>query len=237
VILGFLWVGFSDPVDLLAENRARESTLPDPINAMAYALGGGLLGARLLFVALHLPYYQDHYLEIIAFWQGGLSASGGMLGLVLGLLFYTRLFRRNLWLALDIVAIPAMLVAISAWIGSWLDGAAYGIKVTPEWVWLMDSDPFQGEVARWPTQGAGLLMSLSAFLLLYRLQGRVPSGVLGTLTFSIFAFNLVVVGLYRADPSLLLLGVRLDVLGPAALTLLGIVTTILRWQKVTESRS
>jgi phosphatidylglycerol:prolipoprotein diacylglycerol transferase len=203
---------------------------------VACALIGGLIVARLVFVGLHQPYYEKNPLEIIALWQGGLSATGGVIGAILGVIAFTRRDRRYLWTILDDLAIPAMILSLSAWIGSWLDGVAYGKQVPLNWIWLMNSDPFKSQIARWPTQMVGLLLSLITFLILYRVSPRLPVGVMGTLAFTGITLTMVVVGFFRADPSMLIIGQRLDVLGPAALVIIGLGLTSYCWFKGRNSR-
>jgi phosphatidylglycerol:prolipoprotein diacylglycerol transferase len=197
---------------------------------MIYALCGGLFGSRIAFVALHIPYYQNNPVDIFAFWQGGLSASGGMLGVLIGLLLYTRGSRRTLWSALDDLSIPALMLSITSWIGCWLDGVAYGRRIDLDWPWLMNSDPFLHQIARFPTQLLGILLSTLTFLEVYRLDSGLPLGVKGLLAGSITALILVIVGLFRADPSMLVTGIRLDVLSPSALAVAGFFMATYRWR-------
>ncbi len=229
VVLGFLWIGVTETDDDQARPSHAQRSYPNRTNAMIFALCGGLLGSRAVFVVLHSSYYQAHPGEIIAIWQGGLSASGGIIGVFLGLGIYTWSDRRHLWRLLDDLAIPAAMLGITGWIGCWLEGVAYGRQVAWQWGWLMNSDPFSDQIARWPTQLLGVLLSLLTFLVLFRFNPRWPVGVKGLLTGSVITGALVVVGLFRADPSMLLMGMRLDIIGPAALALMGLGTTAYRW--------
>jgi phosphatidylglycerol:prolipoprotein diacylglycerol transferase len=204
---------------------------------MIYALGGGLLLSRLVFVALHPEYFRDHPAEIFAVWQGGLSAAGGMLGALIGILAYSRTKPGQPWNILDALAVPALILSTTAWIGIWLDGVAYGIQIPAQWTVFMNSDPFQGEVARWPTQIVGAVSSLIALLLLIIINPRWPSGIRAGLTWSTIALILVVVSFFRADPSMLILGLRLDMLGPAALAIIGLGATSYRWIQPSDSRN
>lgn len=233
VLLGFLWIGFSETGSRSADSP-KDRTYPDRTNALIYALGGGLLCSRLAFVGLHLSYYQDHPMEIIAFWQGGLSASAGMLGTLLGLLLFTWPTRRFFWCILDDLSLPGLIFALTAWVGTWLEGVAYGRPVALDWSWLTRSDPFFGQVARWPTQLLGVLLSLFAFLAFLRLKPGWPQGARGALAWSLIALILALVGFFRADPSMLLLGTRLDVLAPGTLAILGLGITASRWRTPRE---
>lgn len=236
VVLGLAWIGLIEATDSTSPGSTRESSRASRTNALISALGAGLVGARLVFVAMHRPYYQDYPLEILALWQGGLSAAGGMIGSILGLVTLSWRRLQTFWMTLDDMAFPALLLSIACWVGSWMDGVAYGRQVSTRWAWLMNSDPFRGQIARWPTQMTGLLLSVSAFLILLRVSPRLPAGVTGALTATLIALILAVVGVFRADPSMLILGQRLDVLAPALLAFSAAGASYYRWIKAENSR-
>ena len=54
---------------------------------------GGLLGARLYYVAFNWPYYSQQPLEIFKIWHGGLAIHGGLLGGLLGGWWYVARHR------------------------------------------------------------------------------------------------------------------------------------------------
>jgi prolipoprotein diacylglyceryltransferase len=100
----------------------------------------------------------------------------------------------------------------------------------------MNSDPFTGQIARWPTQLVGLLLSLITFLFLYRVSSRLPQGMMGALTGALIALILAIVGVFRADPSMMMIGQRLDVLAPALLTVIGFGVASHRWLRAINTR-
>jgi phosphatidylglycerol---prolipoprotein diacylglyceryl transferase len=71
----------------LAHRDARRRGLdPEPLlRAAELALLGGLVGARLYYVAFNLDYYTQLPAKIFAVWEGGLAIHGGVIGgIVLG---------------------------------------------------------------------------------------------------------------------------------------------------------
>ena len=50
----------------------------------------GLIGARILFVALDWSAYSKHPVDALKVWEGGLSLHGGMLFGILYLIFFCR---------------------------------------------------------------------------------------------------------------------------------------------------
>lgn len=93
----------------------------------AWALIGGILGARIWEVAFNWPYYRTHPQEIYAIWAGGLSIQGAVLGGLAAAWIYTR--RNGVPPArfLDGL-VPALLLgqAIGRLLGCTLNGDAYG---------------------------------------------------------------------------------------------------------------
>jgi phosphatidylglycerol:prolipoprotein diacylglycerol transferase len=103
---------------LLAYREARRRGIdPDELlKTSELALVGGLIGARLYYVAFSWEYYRQVPHKIIAVWEGGLAIHGGLLG---GLLLggaYAWWKRLPLAGYLDIVA-PSL--ALGQGIGRW----------------------------------------------------------------------------------------------------------------------
>lgn len=106
----------------------RRGTDPDDLLKTAeLALLGGLIGARLYYIAFNWEYYSRFPLKIIAVWEGGLAIHGGLLGgLVVGGVYA---WWRRLPLAryLDIVA-PSLALGqgLGRW-GNFFNEEAFGI--------------------------------------------------------------------------------------------------------------
>ena len=120
---------------LLAYREARRRDVdPDELLKTAeLALVGGLIGARLYYVAFSWEYYSHFPQKIIAVWEGGPAIHGGILG---GLLLggaYTWRKRLPLALYLDIVA-PSLALgqAIGRW-GNYFNEEAFGRPADLPW--------------------------------------------------------------------------------------------------------
>lgn len=112
----------------------RRGTDPDNLlKTSEVALLGGLIGARLYYVAFNWDYYSQLPLKIIAVWEGGLAIHGGLLG---GLLLggcYAWWRWLPLILYLDIVA-PSLALGqgIGRW-GNFFNEEAFGTPTTLPW--------------------------------------------------------------------------------------------------------
>lgn len=217
VLLSFLWLALTGPVEMRAAR----------LDAGLAAFVGGLIGARAAFVLAHAPYYSNRLIEAFWFWQGGLSWAGGAAGAFAALLLYARLAHRRLWPLADGLSLPAALLGLAAWAGCWADGCAYGRRTAPG-PWSPPAADYFGVVApRWPTQAAGVALSLAAIGIAYAVgshtpaprPGRRPAGLAFGLTLLVLAAGSLALAFARGDPGPSLAGLRADALGSAAILL------------------
>lgn len=191
-------------------------------------LVSGLIGGRLLYVALHIPYYVRHPSEILNFSKGGLVWYGGFLMAILAFLAYTRLNKMRFWTTIDFIAPYLALAQSFGRIGCFLNGCCYGIL-------------FAGaEGMRHPTQLYSSALLLAIFIVLRILQDRGHfEGEIFLCYCVLYAVKRFAVEFLRADNPAVFLGLTLaQVLSVflflAALTLL--VTRGKRWRR-SASRS
>jgi phosphatidylglycerol:prolipoprotein diacylglycerol transferase len=96
------------------------------------AAGGGLLVGRVIYVAAHWTYFSERAGEVIAFWRGGLSAPGMLLGGLLSVWSFCRLKRCDGKTVLDCLTPGAALAVALAWLGCLQAGCACGIETWPD---------------------------------------------------------------------------------------------------------
>jgi phosphatidylglycerol:prolipoprotein diacylglycerol transferase len=222
-MVSLLWLGLPPTDRILASRSSTRTSLPvTRIDAGLAALAVGLISARIGFVILHWEYYASKPLEILWFWQGGLSWVSGALGAILGLGLFCVLTRHPFWPLADTLALPGMVIALASWSGCLADGCAYGRALdSPLWA-SPTPDMFGARIPRWPTQMVGLVYSLLALVMLYWLAGLISKpGILACISLSMIAAGAFVLSFTRSDPIMLLSGIRLDTWGSAAILLLG----------------
>jgi phosphatidylglycerol:prolipoprotein diacylglycerol transferase len=194
------------------------------------AIVGGLIGARLLYVAVNADYYLPHIDEVVQVWQGGLSWLGAPAGALLGAWLVARRRQDSLWPLLDALALPFGLLSLLAWGGCLAAGSAYGYAVTPgqypAWFVSQTPDIFGLVAPRFPTQALGLAWSLIILLIIWGTHrgpsARWPAGALGAYALSLASLGVFLLDFTRGDPAPLIAHYRADVAG-AALVL--VVTT------------
>jgi len=72
---------------------------------LIYIVAGVILGGRLGHILLYQPgYYLSNPMEILAFWEGGMSFHGGFLGTVIAILIFAYRNKVDKWVIGDLVA-------------------------------------------------------------------------------------------------------------------------------------
>ena len=191
--------------------QSSEKETPRKLEAGLWALLGGLIGGRSMFVAFNWGYYQAHLWESLQVYQGGLSWPGALAGGLVTLALYTGLTRQSLLEMADNLNPLLACIAVCAWLGCWLDGCAYGAVTSPGWG-LPASDEWGQVSPRWPVQLIGALFTVGFFWSSERAmrRGDFKPGTLaclGLLNLSLISFGL---SLLRVDPAPVWHGLRLD---------------------------
>jgi phosphatidylglycerol---prolipoprotein diacylglyceryl transferase len=117
-----------------AETRAHGTKLEKHIfNISLCSIVAGLIGARLMFVALKWSEFSDRWLDVFNLQTGGLSIHGAVILAILAIITYTRYFRLSLWQTLDIFTLPLVLgIAIGRW-GNFFNQEAFGPPTDLPW--------------------------------------------------------------------------------------------------------
>ena len=93
----------------------------------------GIIGARLYYCLLNLPFYMHNPLDIFAIRQGGLSIHGAILGGAAALFFYSKKHNIKFLKLCDIVSVGLPLAqAIGRW-GNFYNSEAFGLPTNLPW--------------------------------------------------------------------------------------------------------
>lgn len=138
-----------------------------------WALVGGIIGSRIIYVVGHWNYYTDDPIKILLIQSGGLVWYGGLLGGAAAVILFLK--KKNLPLATfaDIVAPALPLGAAVGRIGCFLNGCCYGKPTSLPW-----AVDFLG-AQRHPTQIYEFFMNLAIFGIVWSVRKRM--GKPGTL--------------------------------------------------------
>jgi phosphatidylglycerol:prolipoprotein diacylglycerol transferase len=138
---------------------------------------GVVLGGRVGYCLFYKPlYYLSHPLEILAVWQGGMSFHGGMLGVIVAMVWFAR-SRGKPWLQVADFVAPCVPTGLAAGrLGNFINGELWGRVSSPDLPWGM---VFRGggDLPRHPSQVYQFLLEgLLLFVLLW-LYARKPRQV------------------------------------------------------------
>ena len=139
---------------------------------------GVVLGGRLGYCLFYKPqYYLANPLEVFAVWQGGMSFHGGMLGVVLSMVWFAHSRQRPFWQVADFVA-PCVPTGLAAGrLGNFINGELPGRLSDLSLPWGM---VFRGagDLPRHPSQVYQFLLEgLLLFVLLWLYARRQrPTG-------------------------------------------------------------
>lgn len=115
-----------------------------------YLVIGIVVGGRLGYVFFYnFEYYNQRFFEIFKLWQGGMSFHGGLLGVIVSLIFFSKKTKANFFKFADIVSCVAPIGIFLGRIANFINGELYGKISTLPWAIIF---PNGGNVARHPSQ-------------------------------------------------------------------------------------
>jgi phosphatidylglycerol:prolipoprotein diacylglycerol transferase len=168
-----------------------------------YALLGTGLGARLTYVLTHLRAYADAPLSVLSLTPTALWWPGGLVVGVLVVAIYWRKHPLPLALTLDAAAVGLSLALAIERLGAFLGGQGLGQATTMPWgvtLW---------EQVRHPVQVYEALALLAVLGVLWRqLPRRRYDGQIALLFVLLYGGSRLFVEAYRAQPQLILDGIR-----------------------------
>ncbi|KZL14468.1 prolipoprotein diacylglyceryl transferase [Pseudovibrio sp. Ad37] len=162
-------------------NKTAHPTATDIDDFVMWATLGIVLGGRLGYVLFYnLPYYLANPADILAVWEGGMAFHGGLLGMIVVLIIYSRARGLSGWTMFDLAAIAAPIGLFFGRIANFINSELWGRPTDVAWAVVF---PTGGPQPRHPSQLyeaalEGALLFLVLRLLSHRFKLLQKPGVL-----------------------------------------------------------
>lgn len=109
------------------------------IDVLLYGTIGGILGARLYYVAFKWDYYGQHLSEVFKIWEGGLAIYGGIIGGLLAAFIICKAEKLNFFNLLDMASMSLLIgQGIGRW-GNYANQEAFGSITNRNWGMMSDT--------------------------------------------------------------------------------------------------
>jgi phosphatidylglycerol---prolipoprotein diacylglyceryl transferase len=139
-----------------------------------WSIIGMLIGARAIyFLVYNFSAFVNNPLEIVYIWHGGMSFHGGLIGVILALLIFSKIKKVSFYSITDFIVIPVTLCLALGRIGNFVNGELFGrISNLP---WSMN---FNGEtvdnnpIFRHPSQIYEALKNVLMFFVLWFIKDK-----------------------------------------------------------------
>ncbi len=143
----------------------------DVDDLLFWATLGVILGGRLGYVLFYKPaYFLSNPAEIPALWTGGMSFHGGLLGVIVAIVVFARIRKRNLLSIGDLAACATPVGLFFGRMANFINGELWGRTSDVPWAMVF---PTGGPLPRHPSQlYEALLEGLVLFALLWIIRRR-----------------------------------------------------------------
>ncbi len=125
-----------------------------------------IIGSRALYVLINASYYRKSPLDILKIWEGGLVFSGGVIGVVLTMVWYIKKHNLSLGKIADLWAPAAAIGQAFGRIGCFMAGCCYGKPTDLEWGVVFTHPNSLARPLNVPLHPTQIYSSISGFIIL-----------------------------------------------------------------------
>lgn len=145
-----------------------------------YATLGIILGGRFGYILFYRPEMLGQPLSMLKLWEGGMSFHGGVIGVILGVLWFARSQKVNWLRTLDYLVVVYPIGHFLGRLANFVNGELWGRETMVAWGMIF---PGGGDVVRHPSQLyqaglEGLAVGLILSVLFWKSDARLKPGAL-----------------------------------------------------------
>mgnify|MGYP005994231229 FL=1 len=160
---------------------------------ITYVIIGIIIGGRLGYIIFYNPsYYSNNLIDILKIWQGGMSFHGGLIGVIVASILFSKKNNQNTFLYLDLISIVAPVGIFFGRVANFINSELYGFETNFPWAvkFIKVDDLYRHPTQLYEAFFEGLILF---FILVYfRNKGfmKVPGLISGLflILYSIFRF-------------------------------------------------
>lgn len=180
-------------------------TEDDVMNFILCSALGGIIGARIYYVAFNWDYYSVNLREVPAVWHGGLAIHGGLIGGILVAYLYMKQRGVSFWRMADAVAPALMLGQAFGRFGNFMNGDAHGRPTAIPWGMVFPPESIAGRefpgIPLHPTMLYEMTINFFIFLTLWFILRKRDhrDGFIFAAYLMLYSLGRFVVESFRAD--------------------------------------
>ena len=101
---------------------------------ITYLILGIIIGGRLGYVLFYnLNYYSNNLIDILKIWQGGMSFHGGLIGVIVASIWFSKKNDQDPFIYLDVVSLVAPIGIFFGRIANFINSELYGFETNLIW--------------------------------------------------------------------------------------------------------
>ena len=167
---------------------------------ITFLILGIIIGGRLGYVFFYnFEYYFNNPADIFKIWQGGMSFHGGLIGVIIASIWFSKKNNQNVFDYLDIVSLVAPIGIFCGRLANFINSELYGIETNMPWAvkFVQVDNLFRHPSQLYEAIFEGIILFL--ILIYFRKKGfmKIPGFISGLflIFYSIFRF---LIEFYRA---------------------------------------
>jgi len=160
---------------------------------ITFVILGIIIGGRLGYVIFYNPnYFFNNPIDIIKIWEGGMSFHGGLIGVIIASIWFSKKNNQNSFDYLDVISLVAPIGIFFGRISNFINSELYGIETNLPWgvKFLKIDDLYRHPSQLYEAIFEGLILFLILFYF-YRKKPNKESGFISgifLIFYSIFRF-------------------------------------------------